>query len=583
MAACGVLVTTVGIGLSTSAQATGNTGAVSTTAADSASTVSASSYSGGIMMTADPNGGYWTVNGAGAVTSFGGAPVYGSPATSGLHLSKPIVGIAPTSDGQGYWLVASDGGVFSFGDAAFYGSTGSLRLNAPIVGIAVTPDGGGYWLVASDGGVFSFGDAQFYGSAGGLHLSKPIVGMAATPDGQGYWLVASDGGIFTYGDAAFYGSTGSLRLNAPIVGIAPTSDGEGYWLVAIDGGVFSFGDAQFYGSGGDSSVWVTGIIINPSTPGYTLVQANGTATVISASANVLHGVKPGSTTTTTDPAPTTTKTKTTTPPRSTTTTTTTTTTTPPRSATTTLTTPAATTTTAPSSTPYPIGTVSSSEPSGMAPPGANSLAGYSQSYVTDFSGTSMPAGWNTYDGVPGGDPGAQFSPAHVVVSGGLLQLNAYQDPAYNNEWVTGGVSDSGHSQTYGAYFVRSRMTGAGPTGVELLWPANNSWPPEIDFNETKGITTSTTSTVWYGAENMDVRTLNIDMTQWHTWGVIWTPTSITYTVDGQVWATVTASSEIPNIPMTLDLQEQTWCSSGFACPSTPQSMDVDWVAEYSPS
>jgi beta-glucanase (GH16 family) len=270
-------------------------------------------------------------------------------------------------------------------------------------------------------------------------------------------------------------------------------------------------------------------------------------------------------------------------PPSTTTTTTTTTTTPPRSATTTLTTPAATTTTAPSSTPYPIGTVSSSEPSGMAPPGANSLAGYSQSYVTDFSGTSMPAGWNTYDGVPGGDPGAQFSPAHVVVSGGLLQLNAYQDPAYNNEWVTGGVSDSGHSQTYGAYFVRSRMTGAGPTGVELLWPANNSWPPEVDFNETKGVTTSTTSTVWYGAENMDVRTLNIDMTQWHTWGVIWTPTSITYTVDGQVWATVTASSEIPNIPMTLDLQEQTWCSSGFACPSTPQSMDVDWVAEYSPS
>ena len=25
------------------------------------------------------------------------------------------------------------------------------------------------------------------------------------------------------------------------------------------------------------------------------------------------------------------------------------------------------------------------------------------------------------------------------------------------------------------------------------------------------------------------------MTQWHTWGVIWTPTSITYTVDGSVW------------------------------------------------
>jgi hypothetical protein len=102
--------------------------------------------------------------------------------------------------------VASDGGIFSFGDAAFYGSTGGIHLNKPVVGMAPTPDGGGYWLVASDGGIFAFGDAAFYGSTGSLHLNKPIVGMAPTPDGGGYWLVASDGGIFAFGDAPFYGS-----------------------------------------------------------------------------------------------------------------------------------------------------------------------------------------------------------------------------------------------------------------------------------------------------------------------------------------------------------------------------------------
>jgi hypothetical protein len=32
--------------------------------------------------------------------------------------------------------------------------------------------------------------------------------------------------------------------------------------------------------------------------------------------------------------------------------------------------------------------------------------------------------------------------------------------------------------------------------------------------------------------------------------------------------------------MVLDLQQQTWCSSGFACPTSPQSMDIAWVAEY---
>jgi beta-glucanase (GH16 family) len=228
-----------------------------------------------------------------------------------------------------------------------------------------------------------------------------------------------------------------------------------------------------------------------------------------------------------------------------------------------------------------VGSPDASEPSGYAPPSANSLAGYSQSYVTDFTGTSLPAGWYVFTGQPGGDPGAQWGAAHVGVSNGLLSLNTFQDPNYNNEWVAGGVCQCGLSQTYGAYFVRSRVTGAGPTNVELLWPAANVWPPEIDFNETGGTTTGTSATVhWDSANNQDQRTMAVDMTQWHTYGVVWTPTTLTYTVDGRVWGEVTKASEIPTIAMTLDLTQQTWCASGFACPTSPQSMQIDWVAEY---
>jgi beta-glucanase (GH16 family) len=197
---------------------------------------------------ASVSAGYSLVASDGGIFSFGDAAFQGS--TGNIALNRPIVGMAPTPDGQGYWLVASDGGIFSFGDAAFHGSTGNIHLNKPIVGMAATPDGQGYWLVASDGGIFSFGDASFYGSSGAIALNKPIVGMAATPDGQGYWLVASDGGIFSFGDAAFDGSTGNIHLNKPIVGMAATPDGGGYWLVASDGGIFSFGDAAFSGSAG---------------------------------------------------------------------------------------------------------------------------------------------------------------------------------------------------------------------------------------------------------------------------------------------------------------------------------------------
>jgi hypothetical protein len=83
--------------------------------------------------------------------------------------------------GGGYWLVASDGGLFSFGGAGFFGSMGGQRLSRPVVGMTPTSTGQGYWLVASDGGIFAFGDAPFEGSEAGARLVAPMVGIAAPP------------------------------------------------------------------------------------------------------------------------------------------------------------------------------------------------------------------------------------------------------------------------------------------------------------------------------------------------------------------------------------------------------------------
>jgi len=219
--------------------------------------------------------GYWTVASDGGIFAFGGAGFFGS--TGSMTLNRPIVGMAPTPDGNGYWLVASDGGVFAYGDAGFFGSTGSVTLNRPIVGMAPTADGGGYWLVASDGGVFAFGDAAFDGSMGGQPLNRPIVGMAAVPGGGGYWLVASDGGIFSFGDATFHGSMGGQPLNAPVVGMVPGTFGAGYREVASDGGLFSFGDATFHGSMGGKALNapMVGIADTRSDNGYWEVATDG--------------------------------------------------------------------------------------------------------------------------------------------------------------------------------------------------------------------------------------------------------------------------------------------------------------------
>ncbi len=219
--------------------------------------------------------GYWEVASDGGVFTYGGLGFYGS--TGSMTLNKPVVGMAPTSDGKGYWLVASDGGIFAYGDAQFHGSTGSMTLNQPVVGMAATPDGTGYWLVASDGGIFAFGSAGFHGSTGSVHLNKPIVGMASTPDGKGYWMVASDGGIFAFGDAGFYGSGANTPTGRPIVGMTTTPDGKGYWLVTGGGDVLAYGDALNWGSAVslDLNKPIVGMARTADGLGYTLAASDG--------------------------------------------------------------------------------------------------------------------------------------------------------------------------------------------------------------------------------------------------------------------------------------------------------------------
>jgi outer membrane protein OmpA-like peptidoglycan-associated protein len=231
---------------------------------------------------------------------------------------------------------------------------------------------------------------------------------------------------------------------------------------------------------------------------------------------------------------------------------------------------------------YPDGTPDASNPSGESPPSSTALSGYEESYVNDFSSASSLKGWTVFQGPTTGDPGGEFVSSHVVVSGGLLRLNAWQDSNYGGAWATGGVCQCDVNHTYGAYFVRSRLTGPGPTTVEMLMP-QYGWPPEIDFNETRTSDDNTIATLHYSSADIQIyRPLTIDETQWHTWGVVWTPTSITYTVDGQAWGSITVPSEVPDQAMHLDLTSQTWCSSGFACPTQPESSEIAWVAEYTP-
>jgi beta-glucanase (GH16 family) len=227
-----------------------------------------------------------------------------------------------------------------------------------------------------------------------------------------------------------------------------------------------------------------------------------------------------------------------------------------------------------------------SDPSGPAMP-AGDVPGWHLTYSTHFNGDSLPNGWGAYSGQPGGDPNGNWDPGNATVSNGELHLTA-------DSSSTGGVGFSGNPQTYGMYLVRMKgdyEPNLEISNIALLWPADGStWPPEIDFYEDGGGgRDGFTASLHPGANGDDCCVIrnNISTTgaQWHTYGIIWTPTSITYTIDGRQWAVVQASQvsspgQWPDIPMNLDLQSQ---NLGTDQPGgTIETMTVAWVVEYAP-
>ena len=113
---------------------------------------------GGLLVTR-PDGSVFAEAGA---LYHGGASQYDPSKPAGganvIHISSPVVGIAPTKTGKGYWLAGADGAVYGFGDAAYHGSgTGNPSwgigtASNPVVGIVTDPTKvNGYILIADNG------------------------------------------------------------------------------------------------------------------------------------------------------------------------------------------------------------------------------------------------------------------------------------------------------------------------------------------------------------------------------------------------------------------------------------------------
>jgi beta-glucanase (GH16 family) len=214
----------------------------------------------------------------------------------------------------------------------------------------------------------------------------------------------------------------------------------------------------------------------------------------------------------------------------------------------------------------------------------------------------MPANWDAYNGTPGGESAneAKWVPSMCTFSGGEAHFTAAGIDSC-------GLQYYGSPQKYGAWFARLK-TDVEPSGelfsnIFLLWPTSNDWPPEIDIYEDHGGRASTTANVYdtvgstcgsspsaqclapYAQGNSSTGGVSNDDTQWHTYGVEWTPSGISWLIDGNVVYTASASqakspATQPAETMGMDLQSQNLQGTSGAS-SEEETMTVDWVEQFS--
>jgi len=177
---------------------------------------------------------------------------------------------------------------------------------------------------------------------------------------------------------------------------------------------------------------------------------------------------------------------------------------------------------------------------------------------------------------------ANVTQDNTYVEDGMLVLRSHQTGPSN--WTTGaaithdrkpGGTAVGASWKYGRFCIKAKLPGNGPGKSQGLWPAHWMMPSEynehcgyneIDILEMINGDTTAWGTYWYwgpngggapgqkpcngapvraGEGHVDVPTY---YTAFHEYAIEWTPTSLTYLVDGKPYKTYTNLTQLPVNP-----------------------------------
>ena len=223
-------------------------------------------------------------------------------------------------------------------------------------------------------------------------------------------------------------------------------------------------------------------------------------------------------------------------------------------------------------------------------------AGWTTDWIDNFNVPIDQTKWGRYGWgyqVPGQGAMGRYLQSNTFTSNGIMTLRTQY---VAGEWSSAGVSSGDfYSAAGGRWEVRAKFPASKGIGyVFLLYPADGSWPPEVDIAEGRVNGPQIMSTYHWGSSNNQVQSYmsNPDMSGWHTYGVILGATTITYTFDGKPWATIT-NSQVTTKKLWIGFQCGAMDPNGSAKayetvdggvpgPLTPAVSDIqiDWVAHY---
>jgi beta-glucanase (GH16 family) len=143
------------------------------------------------------------------------------------------------------------------------------------------------------------------------------------------------------------------------------------------------------------------------------------------------------------------------------------------------------------------------------------------------------------------------------------------------------------SQTYGYFEIRAQMSGTpGTNSAFWLLPQSGAWPPEIDVAEVLGrdpktvvITNHTAS----GDARSQTARSGADLSQgFHTYGVMWTPTTMTFFLDGDVkYTTPTQVDEHQPMYILATLGVGGSWAGNPSATNFSADMRIDYIRAYS--